>query len=99
MCGRFTLTPPSTDVGGFYGLDDVPPLFARYNISPSQEIATIRLTDDGQARQLRLARWGLVPSWAKDPAKGSHAINARAETLADKPTFRPVLNSRRCLIP
>jgi putative SOS response-associated peptidase YedK len=98
MCGRFTLTSPSTEVASFFGIDDVPPLFARYNIAPMQPIATVRLGADGR-RELHEARWGLVPSWAKDPAKGGHAINARTETLAEKPSFRGLLNRRRCLVP
>jgi putative SOS response-associated peptidase YedK len=71
----------------------------RFNIAPTQPIAAVRwLPDEGQ-RQLSLLRWGLVPSWAKDPAMGNRMINARAETVAEKPSFRAAFKRRRCLIP
>ena len=100
MCGRFTLTPPSTDIPSFFDLDldDVPLLTPRYNIAPTQPIATVRLGTEGR-RELHEARWGLLPSWAKDRSKASHGINARSETAAEKPTFRAAFRSHRCLIP
>lgn len=69
---------------------------ARYNIAPTQNVAVV--TQNG-ARHLGSYHWGLIPSWAKDPAIGSRMINARAETLAEKPSFRTALTRRRCLIP
>ena len=69
----------------------------RYNLAPTDAAPTVRLEVD--RRVLRMARFGLVPAWAKDLAAGSRAINARAETLADKPTFRDAVAGRRCLVP
>jgi putative SOS response-associated peptidase YedK len=97
MCGRFTLTADPADLQeAFYwvnfGNADISP---RYNIAPTQGVAVV--TNDG-ANKLDFFTWGLVPSWAKDPAIGSRMINARAETLADKPSFRNAFKRRRCLI-
>jgi putative SOS response-associated peptidase YedK len=75
----------------------LPELQPRYNIAPTQPVAVIR--QRGSARELSLMRWGLIPSWAKDPAIGSRMINARAETVATKPSFRAAFKRRRCLIP
>jgi putative SOS response-associated peptidase YedK len=75
------------------------PLFEpRYNIAPTQDVAIVRMDQDGR-RELALVRWGLVPSWTKQPGAGPPLINARAETVADKPTFRAALRRRRCLVP
>ena len=100
MCGRYTLT---TDLGavahrfGVRMLDEAIGTHApRYNIAPTQ--AVIVVNDDG-TRHLTEMRWGLIPSWAKDPAIGNRMINARAETVATKPAFRAALRKRRCLIP
>jgi putative SOS response-associated peptidase YedK len=79
-----------------FGLLSVPPLAQRFNISPTQQVATVRPA--GQGRELALLRWGLVPSWADDLSIGYKLINARAETVADKPSFRLALRSRRCLV-
>jgi putative SOS response-associated peptidase YedK len=77
----------------------VPPLFApRYNIAPSQPVAAIRIAPDTATRQLLLLRWGLIPSWAKDPKIGHQCINAKAETVAEKPSFRAAFKTRRCLV-
>ncbi len=97
MCGRYTLKMPIALVAEELDLDrpefEVSP---RYNIAPTQRLPV--LTQE-QPRHLQLMRWGLVPSWAKDPAVGNKMINARAETLAEKPAFREALKERRCLIP
>lgn len=77
------------------GLDLKP----RYNIAPGQEIAVVRRSAASSVRKLALLRWGLVPSWAKDPRIGYKMINARAETVASKPAFREAIQHRRCLIP
>jgi len=77
----------------------VPPLFtARYNIAPSQPVAAIRIEPGTTTRQLVLLRWGLIPSWAKDPKIGHQCINAKAETVAEKPSFRAAFKARRCLV-
>lgn len=70
----------------------------RYNVSPTQNVAAVRMAADGR-RTLDLLRWGLIPSWADDPAIGARMINARAETVAEKPSFRTALSRRRCLLP
>ena len=73
----------------------------RYNIAPSQGILAVRAAPDGGdgAREAAVLRWGLVPSWAKDPDIGNRVINARAETVAEKPSFRAAFRRRRCLVP
>lgn len=72
-----------------------------YNVAPTKRVYIVvdRERDDVRERSLEVARWGLVPSWAKDPSIGSRLVNARAETLADKPSFRRAFAKRRCLIP
>ncbi len=97
MCGRFAFYSPSEATAALFGVDDAPPVEARYNIAPTQYIAAIRDGDDGP-RELTMLRWGLVPFWAKDPAIGNRMINARAETVADKPAFRAAYRKRRCLV-
>jgi putative SOS response-associated peptidase YedK len=97
MCGRFTLTVDPEDLREAFNLSAPPPadLAPRYNIAPSQPVAVIA---NGEARQIELFKWGLIPSWAKDPKIGYRMINARGETLADKPSFRNALKKRRCLV-
>jgi putative SOS response-associated peptidase YedK len=76
-----------------------PPLFTpRYNIVPSQPIAAIRIDPDTTTRRLVMLRWGLIPFWAKDSKIGNQCINAKAETVAEKPSFRSALKKRRCLV-
>jgi putative SOS response-associated peptidase YedK len=76
---------------------NIPEYTQRYNIAPTQPIPVIRRTPEGTL-QADMLKWGLIPSWSKDPAIGSRLINARAETLAEKPSFRNAFKSRRCLI-
>lgn len=97
MCGRYTLTTKPNDLAKAFGLDATPEdLAPRYNIAPSQWVPVIT---DTRPRRLEAFRWGLVPSWAKDPSIGHRMINARAETVAEKPSFRSAFRRRRCLIP
>ena len=97
MCGRFTLTAPAEIIAEAFLLQDVPAsLSPRYNVAPTQQVPVI--VQEGGTRRLDLVRWGLIPSWAKDPAIGSRMINARGESLADKPSFRSALRKRRCLV-
>ena len=97
MCGRFTLrTPVSRVAEEFALLDAPPPLEPRYNIAPTQPVAVVRHA--ASPRELVFLRWGLVPSWAQDPAIGNRLINARAETAAAKPAFRAAMRRRRCLV-
>lgn len=97
MCGRYSLTSPPEVIKERFKLLWSPELTAHFNIAPSQMIPVIREADKG--RELVLLKWGLIPSWSKDPAIGSKLINARAETLADKPSFRNAYKRRHCLIP
>jgi putative SOS response-associated peptidase YedK len=99
VCGRFTLRAPPEAVAEHFGLAEPPELSARYNIAPGQAVATIRAAAGEPARVCELRTWGLVPAWAKDPAIGHRMINARAETVAEKPAFRAAFRRRRCLIP
>ncbi len=103
MCGRYAA---AKDVASLVEEFEVvrPPdenLPADYNVAPSKPVYVVvdRETDDGVQRQLRIAKWGLVPSWAKDPKIGNRMINARIETAAEKPAFRRAWAKRRCLLP
>ncbi len=96
MCGRFTLTLDPADLQKAFEGYTFPPTFApRFNIAPSQPVLAI--LNDGQKRADFLL-WGLIPSWAKDPSIGNRLINARGETLAEKPAFRGAFKYKRCLI-
>lgn len=97
MCGRFTLSQPAEAIAEMLQLDQVPTLEPQYNIAPSQSVATV-LVDQESHRQLKRLQWGLIPSWAKDPKIGSKMINAKAETVAEKPSFRAAFKYRRCLV-
>lgn len=100
MCGRFTLRTASSEVARQLGLLDVPELTPRYNIAPTQSAAVVRHAAGAPSgRELVWLRWGLVPRWAKDASIGSKMINARAETVAEKPSYRTALRRRRCLVP
>ncbi|MBD1871533.1 SOS response-associated peptidase [Cyanobacteria bacterium FACHB-471] len=97
MCGRFTLSQTSEAIANHFRLAEVPDLPPRYNIAPTQPIAAVVL-DDQEQRQFTHFYWGLIPSWAKDPKIGAKMINARAETVSEKPAFRAAFKHRRCLI-
>ncbi len=99
MCGRFTLSTPAQTLQQIFDLSETPDLPPRYNIAPSEAIATIRLPEPQAGRRLDLLRWGLVPPWAKAPDVGARMINARAETAATNPAFRAAFRRRRCLVP
>jgi putative SOS response-associated peptidase YedK len=97
MCGRFTLAKSPEKVSKTFNVPHVPDFPSRYNIAPSQPVGVVLQDRDSGKREYRLMLWGLVPSWSKDPAKS--LINARAETVAEKPSFRTAFKYRRCLIP
>ncbi len=99
MCGRFTLFEPDKVLAKEFGVSGVPKLSPRYNIAPSQPVAAVRAMPVGNGRELALLRWGLIPSWSKDPSIGNRLINARAETVREKPSFRHAFRRHRCLIP
>ncbi|MEN4011852.1 MAG: SOS response-associated peptidase [Bellilinea sp.] len=97
MCGRFTLTLDPDELREAFDLSSIPAQWVpRYNIAPSQPLAVIL---DAEKRTLDYLTWGLVPSWAKDAAIGQKLINARSETITEKPSFRTAFSRRRCLIP
>ena len=113
MCGRFTLTTPAAEWAALFELDPVPVFEPRYNIAPTQPVAAVRSRfraqheeagpepepAGGPAREFAKLRWGLVPHWAKEPdLKGRTLINARSETVAERPSFRDSYRFRRCLV-
>lgn len=95
MCGRFTLTTNLQTIARVFQVSPSLSTTPRYNVAPTQDVVTI-LPNGGA--HLELLRWGLVPAWAKEESVGARMINARAETLAEKPSFKRLLRSRRCLI-
>ena len=97
MCGRFAFYSPSEATAALFGASSTTEVVARYNIAPTQFIAAVR-HDEQNVPELAMLRWGLVPFWAKDPSIGNRMINARAETVAEKPSFRNAYKKRRCLI-
>ncbi len=98
MCGRFAFYSPTEATAALFGVTSDVEVEARYNIAPTQYIAAIRPAKD-EGREFAMLRWGLVPFWAKDPSIGNRMINARAETVAEKPAYRAAYKKRRCLIP
>lgn len=97
MCGRFAFYSPSEATAALFGVDSSITVEPRYNIAPTQYIAAIRNSADA-GRELVMFRWGLVPFWAKVPTIGNRMINARAETVAERPSFRAAYRQRRCLV-
>jgi putative SOS response-associated peptidase YedK len=97
MCGRFAFYSPSEATAALFGVNDSLEVEPRYNIAPTQYVAAIR-HGESETRELTMLRWGLIPSWAKDPAIGNRMINARAETVAEKPSYRAAYRRRRCLV-
>ena len=97
MCGRYALFDPDARLAPLFDLDHPTQITPRYNIAPSQTVPIVRVVDD--RRRLDLARWGLIPSWAKDTKIGYRTINARGETVFEKPAFRSAARKRRCLMP
>lgn len=98
MCGRYELHTQAAALALAFGVPFPAQLRPRYNIAPMQDVPIIRRNTAGE-RELVNVRWGLVPRWAKDPSIGNRMINARSETLADKPSFRTALKRHRCLLP
>ena len=97
MCGRFVTNIPADEIAEIFHLGEAPQLEPRYNVSPSQLVPVVRSA--GEHNILSPMKWGLVPSWSKDPSMGSHMINARSETVAEKPAFRHAIKYNRCIIP
>ncbi|MGI9234732.1 MAG: SOS response-associated peptidase [Woeseiaceae bacterium] len=100
MCGRFAFYSPAEAAAALFGVSASVDMKPRYNIAPTQDIAAVRNSDEGESdeRELVMLRWGLVPFWAKDPSIGNRMINARAETVAEKPSYRAAFRHRRCVV-
>lgn len=97
MCGRFAFYSPTEAAAALFGVAGSLDVEPRYNIAPTQYVAAIRNDQQGE-RELVMLRWGLVPFWAKDPSIGNRMINARAETVAEKPSYRNAYKHRRCIV-
>ena len=97
MCGRFVITSPPAALRQIFGYVEQPNFPPRYNVAPTQPIPVVMLENGG--RHFRLMRWGLVPAWVKDPRKFSLVINARSETVREKPAFKNAIKRRRPTMP
>ena len=102
MCGRFTSITPSDELARLFETDppsvDVAPFAANYNVAPTTRILAVAVDREGH-RRLGRFQWGLVPSWAKDPGGSARLVNARSETVFEKPSFRHLVPTRRCIVP
>ncbi len=98
MCGRFAFYSPAEAITQLFGVDNPPAIEPRYNIAPTQFVPIVRADETGK-RSIGMLRWGLVPFWAKDKAIGNRMINARAETLTEKPAYKDPFKKRRCIVP
>ncbi|MEO0671793.1 MAG: SOS response-associated peptidase [Pseudomonadota bacterium] len=98
MCSRFSLTSPPEAVRAYFKHVEAEPFPPRYNIAPTEPVHIVRTSVKGE-RELRLVRWGLIPGWVKDPAVFTTLINARSETVLQKPSFRGAIRHKRCLFP
>ncbi len=97
MCGRYLIISSPEGIRQFFRYPEQPNFPARYNVAPTQPIPIVRIAEG--ERQFSLVRWGLIPAWVKDPRTFSLVINARGESVNDKPAFRYAMKRRRCLIP
>lgn len=98
MCGRYTLRAQLNQLLQIYSATSEIEISPRYNIAPSQSVPVLKLGGDNASREIVSMRWGLVPSWAKDEKIGYKMINARSETIEEKPSFRTAFKRRRCLV-
>ncbi len=98
MCGRFSVTKTPEAIRAAFNFKNLPNVPPRYNLAPGQSVAAVRLSQTGE-RELTQFYWGLIPHWANDGSMASKMINARAETVFEKPAFREAISRRRCLIP
>ena len=98
MCSRYSLTSPPEAVRAYFRHQNEQVYPPRYNIAPTQPVGIVRIAESGR-REFQLVRWGLIPPWVKDPRTFATLINARAETAAEKPSFRGAFRHKRCLVP
>ncbi|HYX15906.1 MAG TPA: SOS response-associated peptidase [Nostoc sp.] len=98
MCGRFTLNQSPEALAQVFDVEPVLDFAGGYNIAPTQMVATVLQNPESEKREFKQLYWGLIPSWAKDAGMGAKLINARAETVAEKPSFRSAFKHRRCLV-
>ncbi|HEY9670414.1 MAG TPA: SOS response-associated peptidase [Waterburya sp.] len=98
MCGRFSQSQPAEAIAQAFQVAEVPPLKPRFNIAPTQAVGAVLKPSGHKDRQFQMLHWGLIPRWAKDPKMGARLINARAETVAEKPAFKSAFQRRRCLV-
>ena len=99
MCGRFHILSPIAAMADLFGFDERPNMTPAHNIAPTMPVPIVRSRPDGTGRQLHFARWGFIPSWSKDPMRNPPLINARVETVWEKPSFRHAIARRRCIMP
>lgn len=99
MCGRYTLISFPEQLAEEFELYEFESLEPRYNIAPTQRVPVVRTREDSAERGPALLKWGLIPHWAKDPTIGNRMINARAESVSEKPAFRAAIRRQRCLVP
>lgn len=99
MCGRFAFFSAHESVARLFGIADAPAIEPRWNIAPTQFVAAVRESARTPGRRITLLYWGLVPHWAGEKAIGARMLNARCETLKDKPAFRDAYRRRRCVVP
>jgi putative SOS response-associated peptidase YedK len=100
MCARFTLVTDAEKIQEHFEIKaEVPELPLRYNVAPTDVMPIVRLSEYGEERILERYRWGLIPPWAKDPKAGAQMINARSESVFDRPSYRFAIRQQRCLIP
>jgi putative SOS response-associated peptidase YedK len=98
MCGRYTLTSSGEDLALAFDLSELPLVVPRYNMAPTQEAAVVRVMEPDGPRRLDPLKWGLIPYWAKEASIGNRMINARAESVAEKPAYRWSFKKKRCLV-
>ena len=99
MCGRYLFTSPLEAIQQVFKFDQMTNLGPNYNVAPTHEMPIVRRKKGDRRNELAVARWGLIPHWAKDTKIAYSTINARSETAASKPTFRDAFKKRRCLVP
>ncbi|MBN1291040.1 MAG: SOS response-associated peptidase [Candidatus Latescibacteria bacterium] len=99
MCGRFAIGIPPFDAVKYFNIEELVEFTPRYNVAPTEFAPVIIKREQSNKREIKMFRWGLIPPWSKDVKIGFQLINARAETVAEKPAFRSAFKNRRCLIP